>query len=93
MNPEEQIENIIDKESFMKFLEAFISDRESAEALERKDPEKYQWGGANNWQNSSISHFLDSSSCFFIDGPHRHEGNEISWKDLANFLYFGKIYE
>jgi hypothetical protein len=93
MNPEEQIKNIVDKESFMGFLEAFISDRESAEVLERNEPEKYQLGGANNWQNHSISHFLESASCYFTDGPHRHEGNELSWKNLANFLYFGKIYE
>ena len=93
MSPEKQIENIVDKESFMKFLQAFIADRESAEMLERKEPEKHQWGGANNWQNSSISHFLESGSCYFTDGPHRHEGSELSWKDLANFLYFGKIYE
>ena len=93
MSPEEQIKNITDKESFMKFLEIMIIDRESAEELERKDPEKYQWRGANNWQNSSISHFLESGSCYFTEGPHRHKGNELSWKDLAGFLYFGKIYE
>jgi len=93
MSPEEQIDQITDKESFIKFLSAFIKDRETAESLERERPEKWQWGGAGNWQNSSISSFLEAGSCYFTEGAERHKGSELTWRDLAEFLYFGKIYE
>jgi len=93
MSPEELIDQVNDKESFVKFLDSFISDCQIAEKMERENPEMYQWGGANNWQNSSISCFLESASVYLMEGPHRHEGGDLDWKDMANFLYFGKIYE
>ncbi len=93
MSPENLIDKVKDKETFIQFLDALILDRQDAENLERDNPTKYQWDGANNWQNSSISSFLESASMYLIEGPHRHEGDKINWKDLAAFLYFGKIYE
>ena len=93
MSPEELLDKIDSKETFLEFLDAFVSNREEAAALEAKDPTKYQWGGANAWQSSSISSFLCSSRVYFESGPQRHDGADLSWKDLAEFLYFGKIYE
>ena len=93
MSPEELLDRVDSKETFLKFLDAFISNREKADALETKDPARYQWGGAKDWQNSSISSFLSASRVYFEPGPERHEGANLTWKDLAEFLYFGKIYE
>lgn len=87
------MESVADKESFLEFLEALVKDREEAEKIESNDPQKWSWGGANGWQNSDISMFLESASCYFHEGPHCHSGDNLSWKDLAQFLYFGKIYE
>ena len=88
-----KLESVKDKETFLKFLEEFVSDRQRAEELESEDPKKWSWGGANGWQNSDISMFLESASCYFHEGPECHSGETLSWKDLAEFLYYGKIYE
>jgi len=86
-------DSVHDRESFIRFVEWLIADRQEAEALERADPQRYQWGGANGWQNSSIAAFLEGA----ISGAdaQRDWGNGAgpSWKDLAVLLYLGKIYE
>lgn len=85
----EALEKVKDKTSFLEFLEILISDREKAETLENENPDYWQWGGANGWQNSSISSFLGAASCCFDET----ENEDVSWKTIANFLYYGKIYE
>ena len=83
-----------DRESFIQFIEWLAKDRQEADVLERSDPERYQWGGANGWQNSSIASFLEcaisgaEAQRDWASGP-----GGPSWKDLAVFLYLGKIYE
>lgn len=83
-----------DRESFIQFVEWLIEDRQEADDLERSDPERYKWGNANGWQNSSISSFLESAVAG-VDGQREwaSEDKGPSWKDLAVFLYLGKIYE
>ncbi|RNF82183.1 hypothetical protein [Montanilutibacter psychrotolerans] len=82
-----------DRESFIRFVEALIRDREQAENLERDHPEMYRWGGANEWQNGSISSFLDCA----LAGAEAQDDWGVaqgpSWRDLAVFLFLGKIYE
>jgi rhamnogalacturonyl hydrolase YesR len=89
MKLHEALDKVKDKASFFEFLHVLIEDREVAEALEQESPEKWQWGGANGWQNSAISSFLECASCYFNE----ESSEELSWRDFAEFLYFGKIYE
>ena len=82
-----------DRAGFERFMEALVMDRSQAEMLERNDPEAYRYGGAQGWQNGAISQYLD---CAFAgvnaqDGWASEQG--LSWRDLAVFLYTGKIYE
>lgn len=84
---------VIDRESFVRFAEALLADREQAEGLERKSPEKYRFGGANGWQNTSISAFLDCALAGAQAQNAWGSSSEPSWQDLAVFLYLGKIYE
>ena len=88
----------MDRDSFLALLTALIADREHAEEAERSDPERHRWGGADGWQNSSISAFLGAASCYFQHPsyPHRDSPSHsapLSWHDFAEFLYLGKIYE
>lgn len=97
-SPEELLDAVSDRDTFLAFLAALIVDREHAEDIERSNPKFHQWGGAGNWQNSSISAFLGAGSCYFQhpDYPHRDSpshASPLSWRDFAEFLYFGKIYE
>lgn len=71
------------------FVEALLTERQRAEKMERDDPMKYQLGGALNWQNGDISTFLEGALQYFKN----HDDQIPSWKLLAEFLYFGKIYE
>jgi len=84
---------VSDRASFVRFVQALIADREEAERLEKSDPKRYQLGGANNWQNGSISAFLACA----LDGAETQEswGTSAapSWREMAVFLFLGKIYE
>lgn len=86
-------DTVHDRDSFMQFVDWLCADRSEAEDIERADAERYKWGGANGWQNSSIASFLEAA----IAGAEaqRDWGGDTgpSWKDLAVFLYLGKIYE
>jgi len=91
--PEELLEGVHDRNTFMEFVWALVADRESAEQLERADPKRYQLGGAGNWQNGSISTFLGGAASYFEDSEWASGTAQPSWRDLAQFLYLGKIYE
>ncbi len=93
MSPEERLDSVVDRESFLAFVRALIEEREEAERMERDEPERYRWGGALNWQNSEISAFLEAALNDFEPGPFHQPEWPPSWKMFAEFLYFGKIYE
>lgn len=82
-----------DRDSFMQFVNWLCADRCEAEDMERADAERYKWSGANGWENSSIASFLEAA----IAGAQAQRdwgvGAGPSWKELAVFLYLGKIYE
>lgn len=48
MSPEERLDSVVDRESFLAFVRALIEEREEAERIERDEPERYRWGGALN---------------------------------------------
>jgi len=87
-------DSVNDRESFIQFVEWLIEDRQEADDLERCDSQRYKLGGANGWQNSSISSFLEGAIAG-ADGQRDWANGDggPSWKDLAVFLYLGKIYE
>jgi hypothetical protein len=88
----ELLHAVIDQESFNAFLDALIEEREAADVLERERPEYYRYGGAMDWQNSSISSYLSAASTYF-EIPRESVGTQPSWRNLAEFLWLGKIYE
>lgn len=91
--PEELLEGVHDHATFVAFVWALVADRESAEQLERADPKRYQLGGARNWQDGSIATFLGAATSYFEDSEWASGSAQLSWRDLAQFLYLGKIYE
>jgi hypothetical protein len=87
------LETVNSRETFLAFVHALIKDRREADAIEQGDPERYRWGGANDWQNGDIAGFLEAALAY-VDSPTWPERSESpSWKDLAKFLFMGKIYE
>lgn len=86
-------DEVVDRESFYRFVEWLVRDREIAEKLEEEKPDFYKYGGANSWQNSSISTYLDCALAGADAQEDWRTEDQPTWKDLAEFLYLGKIYE
>ena len=93
MTPEELLPRVVDRASFIAFVNALAAEREAAEQMECSEPVRYQLGGAHNWQSGNISSFLYAALADFEPKLMHHPEQTPSWKMLADFLYHGKIYE
>lgn len=93
-SPEELLEAVKDRGTFLAFVGALIQDRREADAVEAGDPQRYRWSGANGWQNGTIAAFLDGALAY-AQSPNwsARQSDAPTWKDLAKFLFLGKIYE
>jgi hypothetical protein len=93
-SPEELLDAVNSRETFIAFVEALIEDRREADAVEASDPQRYRWSGAKGWQNGTIATFLGGALAYAQspNWPDR-QPDAPSWKDLAKFLFLGKIYE
>lgn len=91
--PEDLLDQVHDQQSFIDFVRALAEEREQAEAAERREPVRYQLGGACNWQNGDISTFLWAALTYFDPKPLHQPETEPSWRMFAECLYCGKIIE
>jgi hypothetical protein len=84
---EQLLDEVKDRRTFTVYADALIREREQAEELER---DAHYADAVLGWQSSSISAFLgivvsELEESTLESGP--------SWKELADALYMGKIYE
>jgi hypothetical protein len=93
MTPEDRLDQVTDKQSFIAFVKALAEERQKADVEEKANPRAYMFDGAYNWQNSDIASFLQAALCYFEDRPFHKPEEQPSWRMFAEFLYFGKIYE
>jgi hypothetical protein len=93
MSPEELLDQVLDRDSFIAFVEALADERRQAERLENASPDRYQLGGALNWQNGDIAAFLEAAMNYFDEKPFHKPESHPSWRMFAEFLYHGKIFE
>lgn len=93
MSPEELLERVRDKESFVAFVHALASERQEAAEIERANPIGYSIDGAFNWKNADIVSFLFAALSYFEPKPFLRPESEPSWRMFAEFLYCGKIIE
>ena len=93
MKPEELLDQVKDRQSFVAFVRALAEEREAAQEIERQHPDRYMVDGAFDWKNAEISPFLHACLDYFEDKPFHKPEKEPSWKMFADFLYFGKIIE
>lgn len=91
---EQLLDEVKDRESFLAFTHAFIEERQLAERMEHENPEAYPVEGPFGWANRSISTFLGAGLTYFDEKfDERPVETPPTWKDLAEFLYTGKIIE
>ncbi|HMV82750.1 MAG TPA: hypothetical protein PLD20_03395 [Blastocatellia bacterium] len=91
--PEEMLDRVCDKDSFIAFVQALAGEREDAEKIEKENQDIYFVDGAHNWKNADIASFLHAALGYFDERPFHKAEQEPSWKMFAEFLYVGKIYE
>lgn len=95
MSPEELLDLVHDRESFLEFAQALADERRRAEGIEEQQgPVATQWGvGALGWNNTCISLFIEGAMSHFDPDPEGRIVKSPTWKDLAEFLYRGKMIE
>jgi len=89
LNPEDLIDSVNSKESFLEFMRALRLDREDENRKEAKSPSSPYGPGANGWENSTIEAFLEAMHAWADSGL----PEKPTWKDLARLLQAGKAYE
>ncbi len=91
--PEELLDEVSDRTSFIQFVKVLADERSRAAELEKENPTRYMLGGALNWQNADIASFLYGGLDSLRDKPLRRAPTEPTWRAFAEFLYHGKIIE
>ena len=91
----EKLEAVVDRDSFLTFVKALITDREDEIMKEKEHPSSPFGAGANGWENGTIESYLEAAVSWAEDSRGQPLGlpEEPSWKAFATFLYCGKIYE
>ncbi len=94
------LDRVIDRRTFLDFVEALIDDRVADRKKERDRPSDPFGRSVNGWENGTIEAFLgaavawaeaSSNNAAERDGEGFPE--QPTWKSFATFLYCGKIYE
>jgi hypothetical protein len=87
---------VCDPGTFLIFVKELIADREDEVQNEKTNPSSPYGPGANGWENWTIEAFLESAVAWAEDsdfGVKQGLSSENPWRQFANFLYLGKIYE
>ena len=93
-SPEELLDAVNSRETFLAFVGALVDDRREADAIEASNPQGYRWAGANGWQNGTIAMFLEGALAYAQSSNWADRQSDApTWADLARFLFLGKIYE
>ena len=93
VTPEELLDRVTDRDSFIAFVEALAAERADAAAIERANPQTYVVDGALDWKNGDIGGFLYAALRYFEPGPYHLPESEPSWRVFAEILWCGKIIE
>lgn len=91
--PEELLDQVTDRNSFIAFVEALAEERAAAAEVERASPKTHIMDGAHNWKNGDIDGFLYGALQYFEPKPYHQPEAEPSWRMFAEFLWCGKISE
>lgn len=90
MEPFELIEKVHSLETFLEFIKALMLDKRDEDEKEKKEVSSPYSSGHNGWENTDIASFLDAMHAGTKDNDF---SKEASWKNFAEIIYMGKIYE
>ena len=89
--PEEIINSVNSRETFLKFLESLVADRYAPIKQEKLSPSSPYGPAANGWENISLERFLEAMNAWATDTQSLEE--EPQWRGFAQLLLEGKVYE
>jgi hypothetical protein len=87
---------VCDSSTFLEFVKELIADREDEIRKEKLNPSSPYGPGVNGWENGTIEQFLESAVAWAEAaefGTKKGLSPENPWRQFAEFLDLGKIYE
>jgi len=96
MGLHEAIDKVNDAESFLNFVRVLIAEKKDEVKKEKVHSSSPYGPGANGWENARIETFLEAAVAWAADTDFVQKQNDPhvnSWRQFANFLYAGKLYE
>lgn len=88
------LDRVNDQASFIEFVRLLKQNRIQAAQQEASAPANFSSEGASGWANVTIEGFLEGAvACLEDHGDDGMFSKEPSWRNFAEFLYCGKIYE
>jgi hypothetical protein len=92
--PEDFIEQVVDRATFVEFLEILSEDWCEEEEIEKAKPSPSYSAGALGWENGSIGTFLDAAAAFGkSDIANAIPQHSNPWRAAAQIILAGKWYE
>lgn len=96
MSLTDELENVVDLETFLNFVQVLIDDWEDNEKEGKFRRPDLSASSADDWQNGTIGSYLEAAFAWARTtemGKKQGISSSLSWKAFALFLYMGKIYE
>jgi hypothetical protein len=92
MTPDELIEHVNSRDSFLEFVAALSADLRASNAQEALAPSSPYTANALDWENPTLDRFLDALHAWTDDMGDRIS-EPPSWRTFANMLLAAKVYE
>jgi hypothetical protein len=96
MSLTDELENVVDLDTFLDFVRALIDDWERNEKGGKFRRPDLSTSSSDDWQNGTIGSYLEAAHAWARTtemGKKQGVSSSLSWKAFALFLYIGKIYE
>ena len=92
---DDELEKVVDLQSFLIFVEALRQDKLHEDATEQDVSNRPFASGDGGWEHTTIVTYLEACIAWTEDsfGQEHELPEEPSWKSFARFLYAGKFYE
>ncbi len=83
MKPEDLLDLVNSRDSFISFVRALASERADAMRIEGDNPNVYVVDGAHNWKNADIASYLYACLDYFSHKPFHKPDSEPNWRMFA----------
>jgi hypothetical protein len=93
--PEELVNEVESRETFIRFLEALAEDWEDEKRIEKVRPSPPYSSGALGWENGTIGAFLEAAAACGAATSDMGgiQPNANAWREAAEIILAGKYYE